>query len=104
MFFQRKSKMCDSCRAVKTYKRFPSPDTYLSALESVKGLLAGGNYEMLFSSCPIEKVKDDNGYWFDDSIAHKIKCKQCGTVFICSCNTYHGIGSLERTKPSRADK
>ena len=98
MLFKRKSKMCDNCRNIKVIKRFSSPDTYLSVLEQVKELLASGNYKIEFSSCPIDKVKDENGYWYDDSIAHRIKCKQCGTNFICSCDTYHGIGRFEKTK------
>ena len=98
MLFKRKSKMCDNCRNIKVIKRFPSPDTYLSVLEQVKELLASGNYEIEFSTCPIDKVKNEDGYWCDDSIAHKIKCKQCGTSFICSCDTYHGIGRFEKTK------
>ena len=98
MLFKRKSKMCDNCRNIKVIKRFSSPDTYLSVLEQVKELLASGNYKIEFSSCPIDKVKDENGYWYDDSTAHRIKCKQCGTNFICSCDTYHGIGRFEKTK------
>lgn len=98
MLFKRKPKTCDNCRNIKVVNRFPSPDTYLSVLEQVKGLLVSGNYEIEFSTCPIDKVKDEDGYWCDDSIAHQIKCKQCGTSFICSCDTYHGIGRFEKTK------
>ena len=98
MLFKRKSIMCDNCKNIKVIKRFPAPDTYLSALEQVRVLLASENYEIEFATCPIDKVKDANGYWVDDSIAHQIKCKQCGTSFICSCDTYHGIGRFEKTK------
>lgn len=98
MLFKRKLKMCDNCRRIKIIKRFPTPDKYLSALKQVEELLASGNYEASFSTCPIDKVKNNDGYWYDDLIAHEIKCKQCGTSFICSCDTYHGRGSFEKTK------
>ena len=98
MLFKRKSIMCDNCKNIRVIKRFPTPDTYLSALEQVRVLLASGNYEIEFATCPIGQVKDENGYWYDDLIAHRIKCKQCGTSFICSCDTYHGRGRFEKTK------
>ena len=98
MLFKAKPIMCDNCRSIKVIKRFPTPDTYLSVLEQVKALLETENYEIEFATCPIDKVKDANGYWVDDSITHQIKCKQCGTSFICSCDTYHGIGRFEKTK------
>ena len=98
MLFKKNLKMCDNCRNIKLVKRFPSPDTYLFALEQVKELLASGIYEIEFATCPLDKVKDENGYWCDDSITHQIKCKQCGTSFICACDTYHGIGRFEKMK------
>ena len=96
MLFKRKTKTCDSCKNVKAIRRFLTPNKYLSALGQMEKLLASGNYEILFATCPIDKVMNDDGYWYDDIIAHEIRCKQCGTIFICSCDTYHGRGMLER--------
>lgn len=97
-FFKRKLNTCENCKDMKTIKNFSTPEKYLAALERIKELLASGDYEMEYSDCPLDKVKDENGYWIDDIIVHKIKCKQCGAVFICSCDTYHGKGSFRKGK------
>lgn len=90
--------MCDACKNIKIIKNLSPAEKYISVLEQLKELLASGDYEMAFSTCPLDAVKDENGYWFDDLIVHEIKCKKCGTIFACSCDTYHGRGSLYKGK------
>ena len=69
--------MCNNCKNIKVEKSFSLPDKYLSILD---------------------KLMDENGYWVDDLITHEIKCKKCGTVFVCACDTYHGNGSFGKER------
>lgn len=84
---------CDNCGNIRLVKLFRSPYEYLQCVEYIKGLIADGGFELIEGNCPLDKVKDEDG-WADDVIYHAIKCKKCGQVYSCCCNTYRGGGSF----------
>ena len=88
--------MCYNCKTIQTVKQIKSAEEYLAILEDMKALVARGKYELFACSHPIDAVKNENGFWVDDGIWHTIKCKECGTFFTCSVDTYHGRGSFEK--------
>lgn len=98
MIFFKKTKMCDNCKDIKTIKRISGSEEYLAILENMKALLLSEKYEMFASNHPIDAVIDENGYWVDDGIWHTIRCKECGMLFTCSVDTYHGFGSFKKGK------
>ena len=85
--------LCDVCRNVKVGK-FETPEEYLDTLSYLKELIANENYEMFASDYPIDAVQYENGCWVDDVIVHMVKCKKCGALIYCYCDTYHGKGNL----------
>lgn len=97
MFFRKSNKMCYDCQSIATVRCIgPNEYMYTAILEYVKALLATGNYEIVACNHPVDEVKDKDGYWVDDGIWHTIQCKQCGTRFVCSCDTYHMRGHFRR--------
>ncbi len=86
---------CDNCGDIRLVKLFRSPYEYLQCVEYIKDLIAEGGFELLEGNCSLDEVKDDNG-WADDIIYHAIRCKKCGQVYSCCCNTYRGGGSFGR--------
>lgn len=88
-----KNKTCENCNNI-SLKRFRSSDDYLSAIEHLKKLLESGGFELAHSACPFDSIKDKDGCWYQDVIAHSIICKKCGTTFICSYDNYHGNGRI----------
>ena len=85
--------LCDTCKNIEVGK-FETPEEYLDTLSYLKELIANENYEMFASDYPIDAVQDENGYWVDDVIVHMVKCKKCGALICCYCDTYHGKGDL----------
>ena len=66
----------------------------METLSYLKEMIANDNYEMFASDYPIDAVQDENGCWVDDVIVHMVKCKKCGALIYCYCDTYHGKGNL----------
>lgn len=85
--------LCDVCRNVKVGK-LENQEEYLETLSYLKEMIANDNYEMFASDYPIDAVQDENGCWVDDVIVHTVKCKKCGALIYCYCDTYHGKGNL----------
>ncbi len=97
-FMNKKSRMCDNCKHIRIVKQIKSEEEYLTIIEEIKKLLSDGKYEMVANNCPIDALKTEDGYWVDDGIWHTIQCKECGTLFTCSVDTYHGFGSFRKGK------
>jgi hypothetical protein len=62
----------------------------------IQQLLDSGNFELTSESNPLDKVKNEQGYWVDDIISHVVLCKKCGQHFSCSVNTYRGGGCFRK--------
>jgi hypothetical protein len=84
--------MCVVCDNIQLTKWFASPKEYMQCLNYIQKLLDSGDFEMESQTCDLDKVKNDNGYWVDDLIAHTIRCRHCGQAYTCSVDTYHGNG------------
>lgn len=91
------SELCDICKNIEV-GQIETPEKYLDVLSHFKELISSGNYEMFDSDYSIDVVRDENGRWVDDFISHAIKCKKCGAVISCYCDTFHGKGSLKKAK------
>lgn len=87
---------CDNCGEIRLVKLFRSPYEYLQCIKYIKALIADGRFEFVEGNCPLDEVKDKDGCWADDIIYHVIKCRTCGQVYSCCCNTYRGGGSFEK--------
>jgi len=88
--------MCDECKNTVLRIQFYSPIDYLNCLDYIKSLLKTGKYEIANQTCDLDKIKDASGHWIEDIITHEISCKNCGQVFICSCDTFHGLGGFRK--------
>ena len=86
-------KLCDTCKNIEVGK-FETPEEYFDTLSHLKKLITNENYEIFASDYPIDAVQDENGCWVDDVILHIVKCKKCGALIYCYCDTYHGKGNL----------
>lgn len=87
---------CESCNDIRLVRLFRSPYEYLQCIGYIKELIAGGGFELAEGNCSLDEVKDNNGCWADDIIYHVIRCKECGQVFSCCCNTYRGGGGFKK--------
>lgn len=85
---------CDNCSDIGLVKLFRSPSEYLKCIGYIKELIADGGFELIEGSCALDEVKDKNGCWADDIIYHVVKCRKCGQVYSCRCNTYRGGGGF----------
>ena len=86
--------MCENCKGIILRKRFHSSHDYMECIAYIKTLLATGKYELIDATCDIHHIKNANGCWVNDLISHTLRCKLCGSDFICIADTYHGSGSF----------
>jgi hypothetical protein len=93
---QGKTDMCEICANIKLYEHFHSPSEYMECNNYMQKLLVSGGFELTSDSTPLDKIKDEEGYWIDDIIGHVIRCKKCGQHFTCGINTYRGGGSFRK--------
>lgn len=91
------SELCDICKNIEV-KEFETPKEYFDVLLYLKELTESENYEMFSGDYPIDAVQDENGCWVDDIIFHELKCKKCGAIISCYCDTFHGKGHLIKIK------
>ena len=87
--------MCKICQDILLSEKFYSSKDWLDCLRYMKLLLDRGEFELVASTCDIDKVKA-NGKWVNDIIQHSIQCKTCGQIFICYANTYQGGGAFRK--------
>ena len=86
--------MCENCSDIILRKHFYSAQDYLNCLDYIKSLIADGKFEMVKQTCDLDKVKNENGCWVDDSILHELKCKKCSARYTAHADTYHGGGGF----------
>ncbi len=88
--------MCDNCKDIVVRDHFYSARDYLDCLNYIHSLVKQEKYEIINQTCSLDKVTSANGSWINDIITHEIKCKACGQVFTCFCDTYHGSGGFHQ--------
>ena len=85
---------CENCDEIRLVKLFRSSYEYMQCINYIKSLISSGGFELVEGNCSFDEIKDKDGCWLDDIIYHVIKCKKCGQVYSCSCNTYRGGGGF----------
>lgn len=88
--------MCKVCKDVILRESFYSPNDYLACLTYISDLIDSGKYAIIEQTCPIDAVKKADGHWVNDYIKHKIKCINCGELFLVWTDTYHGRGGFTK--------
>ena len=90
-------KFCESCAQLKPH-RFNGTQNFLDYLQLFQSLLENGSFEFISSDFELEHPKNADGCWQDDIMECTIRCKVCGRKYCCSCDTYHGHGSLSKIR------
>lgn len=88
--------MCDKCKDIVLRGNFYTPQDYINCLEYIAGLIASKQFKTVEQTCPLDAIKDENGYWVDDIIYHKIACAECGQMYTATGNTYRGGGGFRK--------
>ena len=88
--------MCNICNDIQLSEYFQNPNEYMDCLCYIQKLIESNNFKIISGTCPINKIKDENGFWVNDIIEHKIRCKKCNQQFLCNVDTYHGGGRFRK--------
>ena len=95
-----KKKRCEACSQLKPH-RFEGTQGFLEQLQVFQKLLESGEFEFVSSNFELEHPKNADGCWVDDIMEYTVRCKACGRQYCCSCDTYHGLGGLDKAGVSR---
>lgn len=87
--------MCQNCSHLKLIKiKVPSDLTY--CIEFMKKLENDDGFEKVASNFELEQPKTQDGFWQNDVMYYSIRCKECGQIYSCVCDTYHGNGEFSK--------
>jgi hypothetical protein len=80
--------MCPQCEALAERREIPTPGQYFKILAQVKGFLRDHVLELV-SGPPLDAIREDRT-WPSDTLAHVLRCADCGQEFALTADTYHG--------------
>ena len=89
--------MCQNCSHLKPIKIKVPSDLFL-CIEFIKELVDTDSFERVTSNFELEQPKTPDGFWQDDVLYYSIRCKECGQIYLCVCDTYHGSGKFSKGK------
>ena len=84
---------CKTCSQLTALK-IKVPSDLLACIGMIKCLIENGGFEKVSSNFELENPKTPDGYWKDDLMYYAIRCKECGQLYSCICDTYHGSGKF----------
>ena len=90
-----KNRRCETCSQLKPH-RFVGTQAFLEQLQVFQKLLESGEFAFVSSNFELEHPQNADGCWLDDIMEYTICCKACGRQYHCSCDTYHGLGGLDK--------
>ena len=87
--------MCEHCRNIQIWRKFDAPKDYLACIAYIQQLVGQGEFELIAedSTCSLEKVKTEDG-WADEIMAHMIRCKHCGQIYIIRSHSLSVIAAV----------
>ena len=90
---------CPICENIPLIE-FKNPLEYMMAVNAVTNMVVQGNAEMLYQTCPLDKVVDKDGKFYSDKIFHQFQCAMCGTIYGMLANPLAGGGEIRiNSKP-----
>lgn len=87
---------CQTCSQLEPMK-IKHPTDLMACIELMKKLIENGNFEKESSNFELMNPKTPDGFWQDDIMCYSIRCKECGQIYVCVCDTYHGNGHFAKT-------
>ncbi|MBR1739248.1 MAG: hypothetical protein IJ737_03055 [Ruminococcus sp.] len=71
---------CDVCGSVpECFIR--TPQEYLQCLDTVARMCIVGAAELVYESCPLNNIFDENNQWRAVRYFHQFRCRKCGTIY-----------------------
>lgn len=86
---------CAVCPQLKPLE-FKTPSDFLSCVERIKHFIEQGEFETVSSNFELEHPQTPDGVWKDDVMYASIRCRACGQIWSCVCDTYHGGGRFTK--------
>lgn len=88
--------MCEVCNTISADYDIVLPKQYERTMTYIQDLIDQKQLIPVEGNCDIDQYKSENGCWAGDVIYHILKCPECGQLFRCSIDTYHGKGGFAR--------
>ncbi len=74
------SKRCDQCELIPIVQ-IHNPAEYTLCVESFLRTVIKGDLEIVYASCPLEEVIDEQGRFYSRKLFHQFRCTKCGTIY-----------------------
>ena len=74
------SKRCEQCEMIPVV-RIHNPTEYMMCAESFARTVAKGDLEMVYATCPLDRVIDEQGRFYTRKMFHQFRCTGCGTLY-----------------------
>ena len=80
---------CDQCKKIPVCD-IRTPEEYMLCVSCLARELLAGNVEMVYQTCPLNKIMDEDNKFYAEKIFHQFRCTKCGTIYGMLINTHKG--------------
>lgn len=74
------SKRCQQCKMIPIVQ-IHNPAEYVMCMDSFMGMVAKGDMEMVYATCPPDSIIDEQGRFYARKLFHQFRCTGCGTIY-----------------------
>lgn len=80
---------CEQCKNVPLVE-IHTPEEYFMCVNSLAAMVRAGMAEIVYQTCPLDRILDDQKRWYSEKIFHQFRCTKCGTIYGMLINTHNG--------------
>lgn len=80
---------CEQCEKIPVCD-IRTPEEYMLCVSCLARELLAGNVEMVYQTCPLNKIMDEDNKFYAEKIFHQFRCTKCGTIYGMLINTHKG--------------
>jgi len=58
-----------------------NPQEYMICIDSFGRMVEKGEMELVYATCPLDTVIDEQGRFYSRKLFHQFRCTSCGTIY-----------------------
>ena len=71
---------CEQCDMIPLV-RIHNPNEYIMCIESFNRMIVKGEMELVYATCPLDQIIDEQGRFYTRKLFHQFRCTNCSAVY-----------------------